>query len=298
MKLNPPLIRWGALALLAVATVVTLEAFSGNQQPYLTMADNTNDTIPKRNKVTRETDDRDLDKELRQLDKAQEQLEKMKEKDWNEVSRMAEESISRINFDKIQEQIDMATKSIDYEKINRQVQESLAKIDFAEIQRSIERSLDEVKKIDKEELRHELEKAQKHVQEALKKEEWKEELKKAQAFNRDEVKKELENARKEIAKVKGELKKQQFDFSKEMDKAKMEIDKAKTDMKGYQEMIYDMEAAGLLSTKEDYTIEYKNGDLFINDKKQPQEITDKYKKYFRQKTIAIKKQEGQMKIDH
>jgi hypothetical protein len=101
-----------------------------------------------------------------------------------------------------------------------------------------------------------------------------------------------------MAKVKEDLKKQKFDFRKEMDNAKVDIDKAKTEMKGYQEMIYDMEAAGLLNTKEDYTIEYKDGDLFINNKKQPQNVTDKYKKYFKHKTIAIKKQDGQMKIDH
>lgn len=298
MKLNPPLIRWGSLALLAVATVVTLEAFSGNQQQYPAIAGNAYDTIPKRNKITREPGDRDLDKELRQLDKAQEQLDKMKEKDWDEISRIAEESISKIDFDKIQQQIEIATKNIDYEMINRQVQESLRKIDFAEIQRSIERSLEEVKKIDKSALRHELENAQKQVEEALKREDWKEEVKKAQEFNRDEVKKELENAKKEVAKVREELKQQKFDFSKEMNNAKEGIDKAKAEMKGYQEMIYNMEAAGLLSTKEDYTIEYKDGDLFINNKKQPQEVTDKYKKYFKNKTIAIKKQDGQMKIDH
>jgi hypothetical protein len=59
-----------------------------------------------------------------------------------------------------------------------------------------------------------------------------------------------------------------------------------------------MEKEGLLNTKDDYTIEYKDGDLFINDKKQSSDITDKYKKYFKQKKIAIKKVDGEMKIDH
>ncbi|WP_205509068.1 hypothetical protein [Longitalea arenae] len=299
MKLNPPLIRWGSLALLAVATIVTLEAFSGNQLPQPATANNIEDTVPKRNKITREEGiNRDLDKELRGLDKAQEQLQKMKEKDWDEISRQVEESISRIDFEKIQQQVELAAKHIDYEKINRQVQESLRKIDFAQIQRSIEQSLEEVKKIDKEEIRRELEKARKQVDEALKNEDWKEEVKKAREFNKEEVKKELENARKEVAKAREEIKRQKFDFRKEMDKAQVEINKAKTETKGYQEMIYDMEAAGLLNTKEDYTIEYKNGDLFINDRKQPQALADKYKKYFKHKTIAIKKQDGQMEIDH
>ena len=83
-----------------------------------------------------------------------------------------------------------------------------------------------------------------------------------------------------------------------MASSRVEVDKAKEEVKGYQEMIYDMEKEGLLNTKEDYTIEYKDGDLFINGKKQPQEVTDKYKKNFRKKNIAIKKQDGNVKIDH
>jgi hypothetical protein len=112
------------------------------------------------------------------------------------------------------------------------------------------------------------------------------------------VKKELENAKKELARVKSAMKRQKMDIKKELDKAKLEIDKAKVEVRDYQEMIYEMEKEGLLNTKENYTIEYKDGDLFINDKKQSQHITDKYKKYFKQKKIAIKKEDGEMKINH
>ena len=83
-----------------------------------------------------------------------------------------------------------------------------------------------------------------------------------------------------------------------MDKARIEVGKATAEMKGYQEMIYEMEKDGLLNTKEDYSIEYRSGELFINDKKQPQSVTDKYNKYFKKKNIAIKKQDGKMKINH
>jgi hypothetical protein len=107
----------------------------------------------------------------------------------------------------------------------------------------------------------------------------------------------MENAKREMAKAKVELQKQKGEFRKQMDKAKVEMQKAKEEMKGYQEMIYQIEKDGLLNTKEDYSIEYRSGDLFINDKKQPQAVTDKYKKYFK-KNIAIKKQDGKMEINH
>lgn len=55
---------------------------------------------------------------------------------------------------------------------------------------------------------------------------------------------------------------------------------------------------GLFNTKEDYTIEYKDGELTVNGKKQPQAVADKYKKNFSKKSIAIKKQDGDININH
>lgn len=304
MNLHQPFTRWGSLAILSLTAVITLLAFTGGpvQHPapdsYRDYHYN-QDTLPqKRNKVTREeSGDRDLDKELRQLDKAQEQLEKIKDRDWDEIQRKVEESMQKIDAEKIQQQVDNAMRNIDYEKINRQIQESLKKIDFDKIQRDIDQSLAEEKKVNKEEIKREIENAKKQVQEAMEKEDWKEEMKQAQQYSRDDVKKELENAKKELAKVKDELKDQKLNMKKDLENARTEIDKAKAELKDYQEMIYDMEKAGLINTKEDYTIEYRSGDLFINDKKQPQEVADKYKKYVHKKNIAIKKRDGKLNID-
>jgi uncharacterized protein YPO0396 len=298
MKLHKPFI-WGLLSLLSLTAVITLLSFTGSPEQQPAIANHHQDTVPqKRNKITREEGDRDLDKELRALDKAQEQLQKLKEKDWQEVQRNIEESISKIDVGQIQQQVDQAIKKIDFEKINRQIQESLRKIDFDQIQRNIEQSLNDVKKIDKEEIKREIEKARKQVNEALEKEEWKENLKEAQKIKNEEVKKALENTKKELARVKEEMKQQKFDMKKQFENAAQEVDKAKEEVKGYQDMIYEMEKDGLLNTKEDYTIEYKDGDLFINGKKQSQDVAGKYKKNFKKKNIAIKKQDGEVKINH
>jgi hypothetical protein len=307
MKMNQPVIRRGSLALLA--SVVTGLAFTGvpgqNPVPHrdrnvAQLAHYSNDTIPtKRNKVTRENSgDRDLDKELCQLDEAKQKLEQLKDKDWDEISREVEASIYKIDFDKIQRQVDNAMKRIDYAKMQRQVQESLARIDFNKIQRDIDKSMEEVKGTDKEEIKREIEKAKMEVDKAMKNEEWKKNMQEAQHYSREKVKKAMENAKREMARAKEEMKNQQFNLKKQMDKAREDIGAAKEEMKSYQEMIYEMEKDGLLNTKEDYNIEYKSGDLFIDDKKQPQTVTDKYSKYFKKKNIAIKKQGGKMKINH
>lgn len=299
MKMNQPVIRWGSLAL--VASVVTGLAFTGGPQQKPVIANHFTDTIPtqKRNKITREnTGSRDLDKELRQLDEAKEKLEQMKDKDWDEISRQVEESIYKIDFDKIQHQVDNAMRRIDYAKMQRQVQESLARIDFDKIQRDIDKSMEEVKRTDKEEIKREIEKAKMEVDKAMKNEEWKKHMQEAQHYSSEKVKKAMENAKREMARAKVEMKDQQFNLKKQMEKAREDIGKAKEEMKSYQEMIYEMEKDGLLNTKDDYSIEYKSGDLFINDKKQPQTVTDKYNKYLKKKNIAIKKQDGKMEINH
>lgn len=290
MKLHKPFI-WGLLSVLSLTVIITLLSFTGGPAHQLAIANHHSDTVPQKK-------DRDLDKELRALDKAQEQLDKLKEKDWQQIQRNIEESISKIDVQQIQQQVDQAIKKIDFEKINRQIQESLRKIDFDQIQRNIEQSLEDVKKIDKEEIKREIEKARQQVNEALQKEEWKEDLKEAQKVKNEEVKKALAEAKKELARVKDEMKQQKFDMKKDFDKAKQEVDKAKEEVKGYQTMIYEMEKDGLLNTKEDYTIEYKDGDLTINGKKQPQDVADKYKKNFKKKSIAIKKQDGEININH
>lgn len=290
MKLHKP-IMWCVFSVLSLTVVITLLSFTGGPVQQPAIATHHQDTIPQKR-------DRDLDKELRALDKAQEQLHKLKEKDWQDVQRHVEESISKIDVERIQQQVDYAINKIDFEKINRQVQESLRKIDFDQIQRSIDKSLEEVKKVDKEEIKQQLDKARQQVNEAMQKEEWKENRKEAQKHSQEEVKKALENTKKELARMKEEMKKQQFDFKKQFENATKEVDKAKEELKANQEMIYDMEKDGLLNTKEDYTIEYNDGELTINGKKQPQEVANKYKKNFKKKSIAIKKQDGEIKISH
>jgi len=83
----------------------------------------------------------------------------------------------------------------------------------------------------------------------------------------------------------------------DFDKMRKDLEKTKVELKGYQEMVYKMEADGLLKTNSDYKIEYKDGQLFINGDKQSMEVTNKYKKYFPKDGISIRKQKGEMNIN-
>ena len=114
MKLHKPF-TGALLPVLLLTAVITLLAFTGGPSHQPAITNYVYDTIPQKK-------DRDLDKELRALDKAQEQLEKMKEKDWLQIQRDVEESLSKIDVQQIQQQVDQAMQKIDFEKINSQIQ--------------------------------------------------------------------------------------------------------------------------------------------------------------------------------
>lgn len=239
-------------------------------------------TLHAQDKPTREKNNaekeykRDLDRELDQLDAARENIKKFSTKDWAQQK----------------EDIRKSLKNIDYEKSFAQAEEALKRVDFEKIERSIESAFEAgngISKLSKEqrdEISKELEKARKDFDA---------DRKKQQA----QLKRDLEKTRKEIkeaAQKATELEK--FDFRKTFEDAEEHIEKAKVELKGYQEMIYDMEAAGLLSTKGDYTISFNNGTLTINDKEQPKSVADKYSKYFKDKKTILKKENKKFVTTH
>ena len=106
----------------------------------------------------------------------------------------------------------------------------------------------------------------------------------------------MEDVHREMERVKVELEKNQGKMKLDLEKAKEDIRKAKEELKTMQEMIEQMEDDGLINTREDYRIQFKNNELIINGKKQSSEVTEKYRKYFKEDTV-IEKEEGNMNIN-
>jgi hypothetical protein len=224
------------------------------------------DTIPQihNNDIDIELNLTDLDKTIKQ---SLEMAEKsMKEIDWNKISKQVEQSIKQIDITKLQMEINNSMKAIDLKKSLRQAQ--------IEINRSM-------KEIDMSKMKLEIEKELKNVRKNINSEEMKKSMEEIKKINFDELKKEMENLKKEM-----ELNKDHFKL--EMDKAKLEMLKAKTELGEIKEMTNEMEKDGLINKKESNTIEFKNKELFINGKKQSQQITEKYLKYFKGDNFKFK----------
>jgi hypothetical protein len=288
-------LHW-AIPTLGLCTVFVLVAWKDQPQQPAPSPSLTQDTVPaKRNKTTREAGERDLDKEIRQMDEARERL---KEVDWDQIKKSIEEAQKNIDFEKIRLQTELAAKQIDMEKISREVQESLKKIDFEKIQKEVNESLKNAyAHVDADKIKKELEQARLEVEKELKNKDWEKELEAVKKLNSEEFRKQMDQAKEAMEKARKELDMEKLDLKEKMKGAWGEIEKAKEEFKGYQEMIYSMEKDGLLSTKSDYTIKYKEGNLLINGQKQPQQVLDKYKKYFKKNNVTIRKEDGDMDID-
>src|SRR5207244_943644 len=112
-------------------------------------------------------------------------------------------------------------------------------------------------------------------------------------LNMEKMKKGIEDAMKNI-----NADKRKMEIEKEKDNAKTENEKAKKEMQEYKDFVDGLEKDGLINKKE-YTIEKKNGELFINGKKQPAEVYNKYRSFLdKQKDFKIEKSEGNFNINN
>lgn len=294
MKISKQTLHWGIPVILLLSTVFALIAWTDQPQHPATPQP-ANDTIPSKKKYQR-----DLDKEMEKLDRALEKIQHMGERDWNKIHDAIDESMAELDAKKIRLQTEKAIRlQLNAENIQRQVEEAIAKIDFDEIKENIMRGHEDLTDEEKQEIKEELEKAKKELKQHQRehKEKIKESIEKARHFDGEEVERAIQKA-KEAAKESLKHEVLQEKMSHAMDKARHGIDEAKQTLKNYQEMIYDMEKAGLLDTQKDYSIAYRNGKLYINDQLQLPEVTEKYKKYFRDSAVTISKKNGDMSIEN
>lgn len=214
------------------------------------------DTVPKNNNIDIEIDMKDVDETIK---KSFEQAQKsLKEIDWTKMSKQIEQSMKQIDMAKLQMEIDKSMKAVDWDKMKDEINRSMKEIDMSKMKFDMDKMRDEIKLSLKEINTEEIKKSM-------------EELKK---INFDDLKKEMD-------KVKVEMELNKDHFKIDMEKFKVDMEKVKAGMGELKEMLSEMEKDGLINKTEGNTIEYKDKELLINGKKQPQGVSEKYKKYFK-----------------
>ena len=121
---------------------------------------------------------------------------------------------------------------------------------------------------------------------------------------------EMDKLKKEMEQLKMDFKNEKFDINidrekinkviqedlkkakEEMKMAQGEMVKARATMYETKELINKLSADGLIDFKKPYSIEIKEGELFINGTKQSKEVNEKYKSYLKYKNFSIKNEGG------
>jgi hypothetical protein len=186
--------------------------------------------------------------------------EAIKSIDWAAIEKTVNDALKSINIDKIKLDVEKALKDVDIQKISADITKALNGVDMDKLNAELKSAMEEAKK----------------------------ELNEVKL---DDIKKELDEARLEVEKSKDEFKK--IDVEKIMNEARQGIEKAKTELKNYKIMFDEMEKDGLINKKAGFSVEFKDKALFINEKKQSEEVTKKYSHYFKDDhfKIAIDKED-------
>ena len=247
-------------AIAAIAAIVLLGgilmSFQDSPAVHLSMKsqDLSEDTLPEKD-YRGSMKMKDFDNLMNQLDNTMLQAgDLLKNINLEQIRKQVQNSLKQVDMEKIQRDIELSLKQINLDKIMEEVTSSLKSIDWANNKALINQALSEAKQ--------EIEKSRAEIAH----------------IDMKEIKKDLENARLEIEKSKWEINK--IDMNKIMDEAKDGIEKAKEELRQTRTMFSEMEKDGLVSAKDGFTIEYKDKELYINGRKQPENVTDKYRKYF------------------
>lgn len=174
-------------------------------------------------------------------------------------------ALKQINYQKINAEVQKAIAQVDYNKINKEIHNAMQSVDWDKMKLDVSASLDNAKaainNIDWSEMKTELSKAQAEVKKAMAE----------QKINSEEIKREVEKSLKEA--------------QKNLQSAKAEL----ANDKGLQAALMNN---GLISKNKPYTIELKNGVLYINGTKQSKAVTDKYSKFYSGKKNFVLKNDG------
>lgn len=233
------------------------------------------DTVP-----GQKSQQRDFDKQLEEMDKGEEQLRKFNEGEFNKMVENIEKSIKEIDVQKMMAKVDM-------DKIMQDAERSMQSIDLSKMEKELDN--ERLTDAERKSMKEDIEKARQEMKKAM------EEMKNIKRPDSEELKKQMEKIKLDMEKTRKELMDEKGKIRQELKNAAGQIQEARKEIKGYQEMVYSMEDQGLLSTKNDYTIEYKNNSIKVNGKELNEEQNARYRKYFDKPTTIIK-EDGDINI--
>lgn len=265
------------------------------------------------NRNLKEADLKETEKETKeQIKSAEEQLrtaneasekairEAMKNIDWKAVNAKVKESLKAVDWKKINQEIENSMKSVDWNKINAEVNEAIAEnkdaVDPEVIRQGVEMGLKSARSaiasIDMEKvIAQSLSSANKGWSEAN-----------GHLFQRsinlEKVMKQQQDAMKAVGKRMHALSIAGYPAETGSQRSiTIQLEKAKVTGVRYQDLIARMASDKLIDTEKGYTIKKKNNELYINGRKQPAAVTNRYRSYLGAQKITIKGKKDNLQVN-
>ena len=175
----------------------------------------------------------------------------------------------QLNIDSVMQQVNLALSKIDYAKMNADLQKSLAEIDYNKINREVNKAM---KEIDWNQMKTDVSRSLDSAKAAIDNINWNEmkaNVSKAQA-----------DAKKAMALQKVNIDSLKIQIQSSLQQAQKNLQSAKIEFANYKGLLTALQNDGLIEKNKPYKIELKNGMLYINDVKQTKAITDKYNRFY------------------
>lgn len=226
--------------------------------------------------------------------------EAMKNIDWKQINAQTEQALKAVDWDKINEQIATSMKNIDWAKINAEVDAAVkesAKVDPEMIRQSVELGLKSAQTalaaIDLEQI---IKQSMQHIPSPEERAAIRKEIAKAREAQREA----MAEARAAVAEARAEMRdagrKAQAAARAEANAQRHAV-RAETSHKQYKTLIEKMEADKLIDRSKPFTIEKKDGQLYINGTRQPDSVLDKYRSYLHAGEITIKGSKDNLNVN-
>lgn len=226
--------------------------------------------------------------------------EAMRNIDWQQINAQTEQALKAVDWKKINEQIAASMKAIDWNKINAEVDAAVkesANVDPEMIRQSVELGL---KSAQTALAAIDLEKIIKQSMQHIPGPEERAAIRQEMATAREAQREAMAEARAEIEKARAEMQNAHRSVqaaARAETNARRHARRAEITHKQYKTLLEKMEADKLIDRSKPFTIEKKDGQLYINGNRQPDSVLDKYRPYLNASEITIKGSKDNLNVN-
>lgn len=175
----------------------------------------------------------------------------------------------QLNLDSVMQQVNVALSKIDYAKMNADVQKAMAQVDYNKINLEVNKAM---KDIDWAKMKTDVSVALDSAKMAINNINW------------NEIKANIDHAQAEAKKAIAAQKLNTAEIQKQVQKSLQDAQKslqaAQKEMQNYKALKAALEKDGLIEVNKPYRIQLKDGMLYVNGVKQSKATTDKYNRYY------------------